>query len=476
MCNRTMLAVLGLCLATPAVADTFIVDPAGNGDYLSIQTALRWAPEGSTIAVVPGVYGNVGVDNRDANAVTVEAIDWAPAGSVVIHGGQWDAGAIQITEGADVVFRNIVVRTDGFNLVVVMDSDVTFEGCRFEDADGTGLFVSGESNVTFADGVISGMGEGGIELLHVRGTVSVVDSVLEQNRSNFGGGLESWGNIETELVLRRTDFIGNAALTDGGGLWVASNQRWCRIEHCRFMDNIAGRGGGGIWVGSSDLQVIDTLVADNSASVRGGGIHLHQPHGVTQKFTNCIVSGNRCEARWGGGVSVEGGGSGSRVMFLGSEITSNVCHEGGGGLDNTGPMDVELYDSLVCGNLPDPAFGNFHLSNTSVVDTCGVGACCLEDLCVQLTQAACMEAAGTWHGANVDCEKVQCTFETGACCYGSFCLLMTEWECGEHDGDWHGAGTLCADASCDKPKPGDLDRDGKVDINDLLKLFQYWGS
>ena len=95
---------------------------------------------------------------------------------------------------------------------------------------------------------------------------------------------------------------------------------------------------------------------------------------------------------------------------------------------------------------------------------------------VQRTRAACTEAAGTWHGANVHCEKVECTFETGACCYGSFCLLMTEWECGQHGGDWHGAGTLCADAVCDKPKPGDLDQDGKVDIGDLLKLFEYWGS
>ena len=116
------------------------------------------------------------------------------------------------------------------------------------------------------------------------------------------------------------------------------------------------------------------------------------------------------------------------------------------------------------------------LASPVVVDTCGVGACCLDELCVQLTQAACTEAAGTWHGANVHCEKVQCTFETGACCYGSFCLLMTEWECGQHGGDWHGAGTLCADAVCDKPKPGDLDRDGKVGIGDLLKLFEYWGS
>ena len=111
-----------LAIAGWAHADTYIVDPAGNGDYLSIQTAVRWAPEGSTITVVPGVYGGVGIDGRETHAVTIEAVDWAPEGSVIIEGDELDESAINLTEYAEATFRGLVVRTRGWNLVQVNDS------------------------------------------------------------------------------------------------------------------------------------------------------------------------------------------------------------------------------------------------------------------------------------------------------------------------------------------------------------------
>ncbi|MDG2200850.1 MAG: right-handed parallel beta-helix repeat-containing protein [Phycisphaerales bacterium] len=464
-----------LAIAGWAHADTYIVDPAGNGDYLSIQTAVRWAPEGSTITVVPGVYGGVGIDGRETHAVTIEAVDWAPEGSVIIEGDELDESAINLTEYAEATFRGLVVRTRGWNLVQVNDSTATFEGCRLEDAEGVGLTIRGESNVTFSAGVISGMVRGGVEAWHSTGTITILDSLLENNSGDVGGAIEARGWLGTRLVLRRTDFIGNHASVHGGALWVGSSQETVVIEGCRFIGNQAGTHGGAIWSGNTSLQVWDTLVSGNVAGVRGGGISLLPDRYVTQKFTNCLITGNLADAS-GGGVMVELFNTSCDVRFKSCEITDNMGQWDGGGVANTGLGEVELYDSLICGNLPEPASGNLYLSNTPVVDTCGTGACCLEEMCVQLTQSACMEAAGTWHGANVDCEKVQCTFETGACCFGSYCLLMTEWECGQHDGRWHGAAVFCADASCEKPKPGDLDRDGNVDINDLLKLFGYWGT
>jgi predicted outer membrane repeat protein len=472
----TCCALITLALACGAHADTYIVDPAGNGDYLSIQTAVRWAPEDSTIAVMPGVYPAFTIDGRESHPLTIEAVDWAPEGSVVIEANDLDELAISLVEFADVTVRGFVVRTQGWHLVRVDDSIATFEDCHLENGEGVGLTINGESNVTFSGGVISGMQRGGIEAWHVTGTVTVVDSVLKNNNGDVGGAIEARGWLGTRLVLRRTDFIGNHATVHGGALWVGHSQETVVIEGCRFIGNQAGTHGGAIWSGNTSLQVWDTLVADNIAGLCGGGIALLPDRRVIQKFTNCLITGNRADASAGGGVMVELFNTSCDVRFKSCQITDNISHWDGGGVANTGLGDVELYDSLICGNLPEPASGNLYLSNTPVVDTCGTGACCLEEVCVQLTQLACMEAAGTWHGANVDCEKVQCTFETGACCFGSYCLLMTEWECGQHDGRWHGPATLCADASCEKPKPGDLDRDGKVDINDLLKLFGYWGD
>jgi len=50
------LVAAGLLCATPALADTLIVDPHGGGDYLTIQDAIDNALSGDTIVVVPETY------------------------------------------------------------------------------------------------------------------------------------------------------------------------------------------------------------------------------------------------------------------------------------------------------------------------------------------------------------------------------------------------------------------------------------
>lgn len=473
-------SLVSLAFAGTVHAETYVVDREGNGDYWSIENAVRWAPAGSTIALVPGFYPAFGVDGRESNALTIEAVEWAPAGTVVIQGRENDRAAIQLTEFADMTFRNLTIHALGHDLVHISDSNVTFEGCLLEDASGTGLSITGESNVSFVDGTISGMQRGGIMMLNVDGEVRIVDSVLRNNKGDSGGAVERRRSSGSELLVQRTDFIGNSAAASGGALWLGPGQNIVRIENCRFMENHANVDGGAIWAGNVNLQVLDTTVSQNSSDRNGGGVTLIPDQHVTQKFTDCFISNNTAHQGAGGGVRVELFNFSCGVRFKNCEILGNVAGlQGGGGIANEGLGEVELYGSLLCSNWPDPASGDLHLSDTPVLDRCGTGACCLGDMCIRLTQSSCLEAAGTWQGAGTSClfnSDFECDVKTGACCFGSYCLLMSDWECDQHEGRWHGEAVLCADVSCEKPKPGDLDRDGKVDVNDLLKLFAYWGD
>ncbi|MBG83822.1 MAG: hypothetical protein CMJ40_04660, partial [Phycisphaerae bacterium] len=49
-------ATLTMVFGSLACADTYVVDPAGGGDYLTVARAARWAPEGSTVLVTAGEY------------------------------------------------------------------------------------------------------------------------------------------------------------------------------------------------------------------------------------------------------------------------------------------------------------------------------------------------------------------------------------------------------------------------------------
>ena len=83
--RNVLLILIVLLFSMPmAVAQTIIVDVAGNGDYTSIGDAVTNADTGDTIRVMPGVYQkNVKVD-RQVNLVAKGGVIVRPV-SVEAH-------------------------------------------------------------------------------------------------------------------------------------------------------------------------------------------------------------------------------------------------------------------------------------------------------------------------------------------------------------------------------------------------------
>ena len=74
--NVVVTATLAMVLGSLACADTYVVDPTGGGDYLTVARAAQWAPEGSTVLVAAGRYeGRVRIEGR--NSLTIQAMEGA---------------------------------------------------------------------------------------------------------------------------------------------------------------------------------------------------------------------------------------------------------------------------------------------------------------------------------------------------------------------------------------------------------------
>ena len=189
-------------------------------------------------------------------------------------------------------------------------------------------------NTTITNGnVTSGAGGGGI--LNY-GTLDVVDSVVDSNRTYYygtqGGGIATFG----PTTITNSDISGNTAASGGdgggGGLFIAPNAS-ATITGSRVVDNNTfgyfGADGAGIWV-DGQLTLSNSTISGNwNGGAEGGGL--------------------------GGGIHVSG-----EATIIQSTIVNNTAsayyelysydwHPGvGGGLSNTGT--TQIVNSTISGN------------------------------------------------------------------------------------------------------------------------------
>ena len=84
--------------------------------------------------------------------------------------------------------------------------------------------------------------------------------------------------------------------------------------------------------------------------------------------------------------------------------------------------------------------------------TAGDGACCFPFGCANnMTEEDCSAAHGDYQGEGSTCEDVDCTSrstEVGACCIDNQCIQLTEDECGRSNGNYLGDNEGCDTNSC----------------------------
>ncbi|MEX2093485.1 MAG: choice-of-anchor Q domain-containing protein [Pirellulales bacterium] len=245
--------------------------------------------------------------------------------------------------------------------------------------DGGGIYSGGDrlsivgSTISgnTATGVFAQAGRGG-GLWHAVGSLaptSILDSVFASNTStNYGGGADFRSmseGIGGALMLTNVDFTNNAS-NRGGGIAFAvgglgSSSGSVAINGGLIADNSASLNGGGIYGRTGAFQAFGTTISGNQAGGSGGGIAVPQT-GVpimTMSLVDAMIVNNSANAatpppRGGGG---SGGGiwipSGMVSLTLLDTVVSHNSARQGGGISRSSQSvsgNLSAIDSTISGN------------------------------------------------------------------------------------------------------------------------------
>jgi hypothetical protein len=250
--------ILALAVLAPLAARAATLNvPA---DFPTIQGAVDAAASGDLVLVAPGTYRenvvvsmkNVSLRSTGGKGVTV--LDGGGAGSVVTYQGSY-AAWVWVTaslEGFTISNGNYYygggVSSHRGTIEVI---DCLIQGNHA--SSGGGVYADDAGTVTLTRSTVSGnvadyAGGGGYGTM---GGVVVTDSVVSNNRAgSYGGGLAGLGYCGGFNVTR--SFVTGNTASEGGGLFTGFGYGGC--------DTLG--------------QVDDSVIARNVATARGGGLAM----------------------------------------------------------------------------------------------------------------------------------------------------------------------------------------------------------
>jgi len=270
-----------LCLSLRADADIIYADASYTGSvelgteaqpFKTIQGAIdRAIPTIDDVSVKPGTYdesitlkSNVDVIGEDRDAVIINGVNETPA---VLGNGI-----------SGVLLKSFTISDTSGGGIELNDSTMTVEDCLISGnsaSSGGGIYIVNSDltveNTTVYDNQVICDG-GGIAALD--SSTLTLDDVLV------------WGNVALHL-----------ADAMGGGIFIDTGST-ANMDRCRVLGNAAAYGAGIYWK-SSGGYLRRSLIFDNTASLDGGGLFVHDSD---PKITRTEISANRSTDRYGGGI------------------------------------------------------------------------------------------------------------------------------------------------------------------------------
>jgi hypothetical protein len=280
--------------------------------FQTVQAAVDAAGAGATITICKGSY--------DGNVVVTKNLTLVGAGA--------DDTKLEGEDGG-----SVVTIADGVTATI---RGVTISG-------GTGTFLPTEGFVA-GGGVLN------------RGTLTLVDAVVSNNRAERGGGILNFDG--RDLTLDNTLVMDNRAVTDkpegtfGGGILNL------------FSGNLVIRNGSAIVRNRSlnsagihnngKLEMTDSVVQNNVADFDGAGIINDEGDA---RLSNTVVRRNTAQAGRGAGILNLGF---NVIIENGSEIRENSAGTNGGGIFNQVVGTMQISDSAIARNEADEDGGGIY--------------------------------------------------------------------------------------------------------------------
>jgi hypothetical protein len=293
-----------LLSAGPAVADTYVVNPGGTGDYITIQAAVDDVAPGSIIELTDGTF--LGDGNRDIDfhgkAVTVVS-QYGPTNCIINPEGQNDIGPLH----GGFIFQS----GEGQGSVV---DGITISGGVTRS--GGGIFIQ-EASPWIKNCVITGNVAGGVEHSTYQGR---------------GGGV--YCGLMSSARFTNCRFSDNYTTSEfpslpsfGGGAYCTSSTP--TFENCVFSHNVAWDGGG-IYCSNAAATITDCVITGSflhAPDSHGGGLYCV---GTPPTVSGSTFCGNG--AQYGGAIWLSSSspaitnctlyGNGSDAGDIGCELSS----------------------------------------------------------------------------------------------------------------------------------------------------------
>jgi predicted outer membrane repeat protein len=211
---------------------------------------------------------------------------------------------------------------------------------------GGGIYgEAGEQNLNIIGGAITGNQAtgatgGGLDLLN--GGYQIIQHALISGNTagTSGGGLAATNG---NLNVAGTTFAKNGAGIGGGVyLFTSTSPLTTHFATCIFSGNSAVTNGGGIYLASTALSMKTSTLAGNNATNGGGGLYVDG--GASAIINSTYFQQNRADN--GGGVYFLG-----QVNLGTSVLAKNVAASNGGGVYGAaGALDFLIANSTINGN------------------------------------------------------------------------------------------------------------------------------
>lgn len=280
---------------------------------------------------------NNNVANTENFALTLVGMDTASLSGDGINavieinasGGRWDDSNAHIT------VRNIAITNGlGYNAgglyVHTYYADITVQDCN----------IYGNYGDAYA---------GGVQLGSSYGTVTLADSIIQNNTGYEGGGamVESYDDV----IVQNNSFLNNVSeYEEGGGLNIGYSKTAVRVINNVFVGNSAhgddgdGEGGGMYcWAYNAAVTIEGNTFNNNSSWECGGGASLRS-HTLT--FNNNILDSNQVTYDKGGGVDIDS----HVITFTDNIFTNNSASEFGGGANINVKLTGIFTNNVFSGN------------------------------------------------------------------------------------------------------------------------------
>jgi hypothetical protein len=321
------------------------VRPGGSGasctqaQPCALQTALSQAVSGDTVYLVGGTYTGSG-----AAVVTVTQ-------SITLYGG-WDGtrstppvrdpAAYPTTLDGESARRGVYIgggapTLDGL-IVTRGRSSYSGGGIAAEDASSTIRNCQIVSNTAPGDG-------GGVFIN--RGSAQILHNHIISNTANWAAGLRIINNADVALI--GNEIRNNVAQAWGGGVDVdCCGGTTPLIAQNLIVDNDGSHSGGGVRVESTNVQLVNNIVARNQAT-RGAGVWLG---GGALYPVDAALTHNTL-------VAHPSGGEGIRLSaYVTATLVNNILTGHTIGITNTAPASSTLAaDHNLFWNAGDPIVG-----------------------------------------------------------------------------------------------------------------------